>query len=41
MFQLTTPEETVPPPVAETNVVPVGTVSLITTPAALPAPVLP
>ncbi len=40
MFQVTTPPESVPPPVAETKVVFVGTVSETTTPVALALPVL-
>src|SRR4029077_16451236 len=38
-FQVTTPAASVPPPVADTNVVFAGTVSLITTPVALALPV--
>ena len=41
MFQVTTPPAKVPPFVAETNVVPVGTGSLMITLAALAPPVLP
>ena len=40
MVQVTTPADSVPPPVAETKVVPDGTVSLMTTPAAAAPPVL-
>src|SRR5438093_5854227 len=39
MFQVTTPAASVPPPVAETNVVFAGTVSVMTTPLALALPV--
>src|SRR5712691_3206652 len=39
MFQVTTPPASVPPPVAETNVVFAGMVSAITTPVALAFPV--
>src|SRR6267378_2440253 len=38
MFQVTTPPASVPPPVADTNVVFAGTVSAITTPVALAFP---
>src|SRR6266850_7810574 len=38
MFQVTTPADSVPPAVAETNVVFAGTVSAITTPLALALP---
>src|SRR6267143_1251195 len=38
-FQVTTPAASVPPPVADTNVVFAGTVSAITTPVALALPV--
>jgi hypothetical protein len=41
MFHITEPKERVPPPVTETKLVPAGKVSLMTTPAALPDPVLP
>ena len=37
--QVTTPSDSIPPPVAETNVVLVGTVSVITTPVASSLPV--
>src|SRR6266446_7344862 len=40
MFQLTTPADSVPPAVADTNVVFAGTVSVITTPVAFSFPVL-
>ncbi len=39
MFQVTTPAASVPPPVAETNEVFTGTVSVITTPVAFTSPV--
>src|SRR5882672_12867059 len=39
MFQVTTPAASVPPPVADTNAVLAGTVSLITTPVPLAFPV--
>ena len=39
MFQVTTPPASVPPPVAETNAVLTGTVSVTTTPVALAFPV--
>src|SRR5438093_1368062 len=39
MFQVTTPAASVPPPVADTNVVFAGIVSVITTPLALALPV--
>ncbi len=39
MFQVTTPAASVPPPVALTNAVFAGIVSLITTPVALALPV--
>ncbi len=38
MFQVTTPPESVPPRVAETNVVFAGTVSVMTTPVASAVP---
>jgi hypothetical protein len=41
MFQVTTPDEKVPPPVAETKVVPAGSVSVTTTSVRLDAPRLP
>jgi hypothetical protein len=39
-FQVTTPAERVPPPVAETNEVPAGSGSLMTTPVAAVGPAL-
>src|SRR5260221_123981 len=41
MLQVTTAPDGVPPPVAETKVVFAGSVSVTTTPVALPVPVLP
>ena len=41
MFQVTTPPDSVPPPVAETKAVPDGTVSVMTTPLIGAAVVLP
>jgi hypothetical protein len=38
-FQVTMPAEKVPPPVAETKVVPVGSASVMTALSAMPSPV--